>query len=492
MLARAGALGRPAAVRDAARSPWTGAIACFALALLARLLVAWQVEIPGRDGATYLWMGERIAQGDFAASFATVFPPVYPWCIALVLWATPITDVVFAGQLASLLPAALAVFPLFGISLRLGGPLHAHAAGLCYALGAWFARHPADCMSEGPFYLWVALVVLLLLRRARGAMLLLAAGLSGLAFGTRPEGAGLLLVGTLWLWRQDRRAAALFAATGAVSCMPFVLGYSLRDGTLQLTPKAAFNWEVGVGNAEIGGPFYYVEHLLRVPGHLFEAVGYVATALALLGLWSRRRLLLRGDASLPILLLCLQIAIIPLVRATIRFVSGYGILLLPFAGDGLRLLASRWRPRAAVAAALAHEAARRKGRAQGTGPLPGAAARSRRTVRERGAAAEFGLLAAVVDVPRRVLRRPAARSAAAAADRRGPEPGGRSEVPHGALGGRTPGPHERRSVRAGLPAARAAAGARRARRGAQHHGLRTALRTDSRPRRGWGSATSGR
>ena len=338
---------------DTARSPWNGALVCFALALAARLVVAWQVEIPGRDGATYLWMGERIAQGDLGASFATVFPPVYPWCIALVLRMTPITDVVFAAQLASLLPAALAVFPLWAISLRLGGPVHAWAAGLCYALGAWFARHPADCMSEGPFYLWVALVVLLLLRRARAAELLLAGALAGLAFGTRPEGAGLLLVGAPWLWQKDRAAAARFAAAAALACAPFVLGYSLRHGSLQITPKAAFNWEVGVGNADQGGPLYYLEHLLRVPGHLFEATGYVATALALAGLWSRRRGLLRSDAALPFLLLCLQVAVIPLVRATIRFVSGYGILLLPFAGDGLALLARRWQPRAAACVALA-------------------------------------------------------------------------------------------------------------------------------------------
>lgn len=334
------------------------ALACFLLALAIRLFVAARVFIPGRDGATYLWMAERVAAGDFGASFRTVFPPVYPWTTALVLRAWPGIDTVWAGQVAAGGLGALAVFPLWSIARRFAGAEGAWLACLFYAFGTWFARHPADCMSEGPFYLLVALVVDGLLRSpgpARAA--LLGIGI-GLAFGTRPEGAGLLLVGAPWLWLRDRRSALVLAAVGGLACLAFAIGYSAYGEGFTLTPKATFNWAVGAGRGEGGGVLFYLEHLLRVPGHVFESVGYAATLLAVLGAQARRDpsakwlQRLRSDEALLLGLFALQALVIPLVRSTIRFVSAYGMLLLPFARDGVQWVRTRWWPKEAWGKAL--------------------------------------------------------------------------------------------------------------------------------------------
>lgn len=327
------------------------ALVCFLLALAIRLLVAARVFIPGRDGATYLWMAERVAAGDFGASFQTVFPPVYPWTTALVLRALPGIDTVWAGQVAAGGLGALAVFPLWSIARRFAGIEGAWLACLFYAFGTWFARHPADCMSEGPFYLLVALVVDGLLRGPTMRTTVLLGLLVGLAFGTRPEGAGLLVVGAPWLWLRDRRAALVLGAVGGLSCLAFAVGYSVYGEGFTLTPKATFNWAVGAGRGEGGGALFYLEHLLRIPGHVFESVGYAATALAGIGAFARRdriaslRQRLRSDEALLLSLFALQALVIPLVRSTIRFVSAYGMLLLPFAMDGVRWVRARWWPK---------------------------------------------------------------------------------------------------------------------------------------------------
>lgn len=311
-------------------------LACFLLAVAARALVASRVALPGRDGATYLWMGEQVTSGNFAASFQTVFPPVYPWTIAAVLAVAPDLDVVVAGQAASGGLAALAVFPLFMLTQRL---IHREAATftcLFYALGTWFCRHPADCMSEGPFYLWVACAALLLVRKAATWSTVTTGILIALAYGTRPEGAALAIVSVPWMWMQDRRHGLLLAASTLVASLAFPLGYMAFGPGFTVTPKAAFMWPHGAGGGNGGsdGIWFYLEHVLRLPGHAFEALGYLATIFAVVGITRRRDRSLRSGESLLLLLFLLQVLVIPLARSTIRFVSGYGMLMLVFAGAG--------------------------------------------------------------------------------------------------------------------------------------------------------------
>lgn len=309
-------------------------LACFLLAVAARALVSWRVALPGRDGATYLWMGEQVANGNFAASFQTVFPPVYPWTIAAVLAVAPGLDTVMAGQIASGTLAALATFPLFALTKRLCGREAATFACLFYALGTWFCRHPADCMTEGPFYLWVACAALLLVREAAAWSTVAIGVLIALAYGTRPEGAGLAIVSVPWMFLRDRRHGLLLAASAGLACLAFPLGYMAFGPGFTLTPKAAFMWPHGAGRDDGGGIAFYLEHLLRLPGHAFEALGYFATVLAVAGIARRKDRSLRSGESLLLGLFMLQVLVIPLARSTIRFVSGYGMLMLVFAGHG--------------------------------------------------------------------------------------------------------------------------------------------------------------
>lgn len=328
-----------------ARTSRSPVIACFVLALAVRAAVAMRVYIPGRDGATYLWMGEQIASGNFAVSFETVFPPVYPWTIAIVLWLCPGIDPVIAGQIASGGLGAAAVFPLWAVTERLFDRSCALVTCLFYALGTWFARHPADCMTEGPFYLWVALVALLLIRGTKTLGTIGIGLLIGLAFGTRPEGAGLAVIGIPWLWLRDKQQAIVLALAAGAFGMCTPIGYAIWGEGFTLTPKATFMWPHGAGRDDGGGILFYLDNLWRVPGHAFEGIGFVATALAVVGVVTRRERRLRDGTSLLLGLFLLQVAIIPLARSTLRFVSGYGMLMLAFSGKGLRWIQARWWPK---------------------------------------------------------------------------------------------------------------------------------------------------
>jgi hypothetical protein len=317
------------------RAAW----ALVGLAALVRGLVAARTAVLDRDSVTYLWMAQEAAAGRIEAAFSTVFHPLYPLLVAPVV--PLIGDVEVAGQLVACACGAFAVLPLYALARRIAGDTAAIAAGALYALGIWFARHPADALSEGPFYLFAAAALAALARDRPRAFV--AGGLAGLAYGARPEGAALLLLGAPWLWSRGARAPALrFVVVGIASASVWPLGWALLGEGFTLTPKAAFNYAVGVGDPGSDALAHYLTHLLRVPGALFEAIGYVALPLALLGV-ARLRPRWRDPAALALALVALQVAVVPLLRSNIRFLSGYGMLLLPFAGAAIAALLPRVR-----------------------------------------------------------------------------------------------------------------------------------------------------
>lgn len=323
----------------------------FVLAVVVRAVVALRTLVPDRDASAYLWMADQVAAGRIEAAFGTVFHPLYSLLVAAVLWCAPALGSVLAGQLVACGAGALAVLPLFALTQRMFGRSAAVAAGVLYAVGIWFARHPADCLSEGLFYLLVASAVSLLVREERGAKQLLGAGLlAGLAYGTRPEGATLLVVGAAWLWFAGARWW-IYALGFAVTAAPWPLGWARWGGGFTLTPKASFNYAVGAGG-EDSSVAHYFGHLAQVPGELFEALGYVATPMILVGLFLARPWKVRHPATLVASLFAVQIAVVPLLFSHIRFLSGYGCLMLAFAGLTVRVLWPHTKSLPAVAVAL--------------------------------------------------------------------------------------------------------------------------------------------
>src|SRR5262245_29300257 len=165
-----------------------------------------RTAVPGRDGAAYLWMAERAAAGDFGALFQTVFHPLYPALVGALLKIAPALDPVAAGQVVACGLGALAVLPLWAVARALSGDRAAFWCGFAYATGAWFARTPAECMSEGPFYLGAAVWAHALLGRRP----MLAGAAAAFAYLARPEGIALTAIGSGWLLlRGERRNAAL-------------------------------------------------------------------------------------------------------------------------------------------------------------------------------------------------------------------------------------------------------------------------------------------
>lgn len=323
-----------------ARSP---ASMLLVLAVAMRLLTCVRTPVPGRDGATYLWMAQQWQHGRLDAFFDTVFHPLYPFLVGMLLRVWPQLDAVVAGQIVSASCGALAVLPIWRMTQLVFGDRAALWAGFAYAIGTWFVRHPAECLTEGPFFLLVALWALSVLpARPRPALAGLAAGA---AYLTRPEGALLVVLALAHLAVRRQWAAALrcaLAAGAASALLP--LGHTLYGQGFTLTPKGAFVWQVGAGGSD--HPLLtYLQNLMRLPGDACEGLGYFVSLLMLVGAVHQRPRRWDDARWLLVLPFLLQCAVIPVLKSHHRFVSGFGVLLLPFAGRAFVALLDRLRAR---------------------------------------------------------------------------------------------------------------------------------------------------
>ncbi|MGE0142629.1 MAG: hypothetical protein AB7T19_05005 [Planctomycetota bacterium] len=324
----------------------------FALALGIRALVAARTAMPERDAAHYLWMADGIALGEPGRLLDSVFHPVFPAIVGGLRALLPGVDPVVAIQSVACIASALAVFPLWHLARRLD-LASARLALAAFAIGTWFVRHPADGLSEGLFHLSVAGSATLLLADGRLPTRALAGVAAALAFGTRPEGALSALVAVAWLAQTAGARAVLHYALGLSSALLLPLAWSLANGALVLTPKASFVWTDGVGSE---GLYHWFAHFPRAVAAIPEALGYGMGPLAVFGALSCMR---TGSESRRIAVLlalpfALQLLVIPVLRSHHRFLSGFGILMLPFAKVAITTLAARvgLRSRAILAGVL--------------------------------------------------------------------------------------------------------------------------------------------
>lgn len=226
-----------------------GLVLLFGVAAALRVYAWHQTSVLFNDGPIFLALADALRAGRVVDVLAHPFHPLYPAAIAGVQAATGLT-----GEWA-----AVGV-SIFGGLLAIAGVGAAVACAFDRALGwvaAWtVALHPwavdfsSDVMSDG-LYAGLFLVgfagIVSWNARPTFAAAMLAGGATGLAYLTRPEGLGLLVVaaavGALAAWRRPAARRRLLA-TGGVGLLvlgalavPFVIGLSDGSGDLTLTRK---------------------------------------------------------------------------------------------------------------------------------------------------------------------------------------------------------------------------------------------------------------
>jgi len=191
------------------------------LSLLIKVLILQRCEIINSDAVLYLAAAQKHADLLFHEGLRYYPMPFYPMLLALVHVVVP--DWLLAGQLLTVLPLVLAVWPLYVLTMRLFDRTSALCTALLFAVLPVFNNNSSSIMRD-PLFLFLFLCALLCLvvayqeQTVRAIVSLVLC--TGLAVLTRVEGVvllpvALLALGVFW-WRNDLRIRALWLAAGIV------------------------------------------------------------------------------------------------------------------------------------------------------------------------------------------------------------------------------------------------------------------------------------
>lgn len=254
---RAAASGEPHGLRDRQT-----VVLLFGLAVAVRAITAVRTAVIFADGPSFVELAERIAVGDWDAALRHPYHPMYPALMAIGrLFAG---DLETAGIVWSILGGSLAVVGLYAFLRDAFDARVAWIGALFLAVGPYAVRFSSDVQSDGVYLGCFLIGVALLWRaldRATPVAALGAGALAGLAYLTRPEGVGIVVVGGFlaglkwlghrWSGKQLVRWLAALGTGFAALALPYLWGLSTVNGSWMLSGKKSIGALLGVVEAPL-------------------------------------------------------------------------------------------------------------------------------------------------------------------------------------------------------------------------------------------------
>lgn len=264
------------------------------LAFALRATMAVRTSAIFEDGPYFLDIARLFGSGDWAGALSHPYHPLYSGLTAIANsvvhdWEAAALAVSVIGGTVSVL--ALYVFLRDAFDARI-----ATFGAFLFAISPYAVRFTSDVESEGVYLAFFVTALALLWRGlgrdldTAGPGLFLAAGLSaGLAYLTRPEGAGLVLIGAGLLalkwrrgdWQSGRvvRAGAGLVAGAAVVAAPYLWVLAGRPGGLMFSGKKSVMRILGFSGAASGPPATDLANLPLLGLVFFTVIGLLMFAI---------------------------------------------------------------------------------------------------------------------------------------------------------------------------------------------------------------------
>jgi len=246
-------LGPPAPERETrCLSEGVAVALLFLLAAVLRTGAAMRTAAMFDDGPVFLELAQLMGEGEWSRALTHPYHPLYPF--ATFVFHGVVDDWERAALCVSIVSGSAAVVALYFFLRHAFDAQTARIGGLLLAVLPYAATFSADIQSEG---LYLALFVGALaclwraLQLARVRLAALAGLMAGLAYLTRPEGIGVVVVGAglaglmvtrrAWAWRRGASwlAALLVGATIVVG--PYVVLLRVETGVWALTQKKSIS-----------------------------------------------------------------------------------------------------------------------------------------------------------------------------------------------------------------------------------------------------------
>jgi|GEM_PF-2872434 len=168
----------------------------FLLASLVRLITAKLTFIISRDGTRFITMAYYIRSENWNAFVGEQYHPLYPLLIFISHKIIP--DWITSAKAVSVVMGALCVIPLYYMALWLFNRTTAKICAVLFAFHPYAARFSGDVISDTTYLFFflsaLALGYLSFPHKRKNLLRVLTGITAGLAYLTRPEGMGIIIV----------------------------------------------------------------------------------------------------------------------------------------------------------------------------------------------------------------------------------------------------------------------------------------------------------
>jgi 4-amino-4-deoxy-L-arabinose transferase-like glycosyltransferase len=200
------------------------------------------------DSAEYGFVARDFLRGDFIKGLFSPAPPFYP--LLIYLFSPDTTHVEIAGRFLSLFFGTLSIIPLFYLVKEAIGQKEAILSALLYTFHPYLVTYSGMLLTESTYWGLLTLSVFFFwtgLRREKVWRIALSGCFLGLAYLTRPEGIGYVLVYLAWVvidgilrkkWFKRLILIGVFIPSVFIFVIPYIIYIHQETGQWLISKKA--------------------------------------------------------------------------------------------------------------------------------------------------------------------------------------------------------------------------------------------------------------
>ena len=200
------------------------------------------------DGAHYGFVARDFLKGHFIKGLSSPAPPFYPFLIFL--FSPDTSHVEMTGRLLSLFFGTLGIIPLFYLVKKAIGQKEAVFSALLYCFHPYLLTYSGMLLTEATYWGLLILSVYFFwmgMRKEKVWRIALSGCFLGLAYLTRPEGIGYILVYLIWIivegilkkrWFKEIILTGVLILSVLIFVIPYIVYIHQETGQWLISKKA--------------------------------------------------------------------------------------------------------------------------------------------------------------------------------------------------------------------------------------------------------------
>jgi len=229
------------------------------ISLSVRIYLSVFTYVIKNDSVAYMQNAKFFASGDFSSALRHDYHPLYSLIMAVLYKAVP--DMELSGTIISVLFGTLTVIAFYLVGKRVFDQKVSFVSSIVLAFHPYAVRFSADIISDSTYFFFFisALGLGYFAITNRKILLFALTGIcSALAYLTRPEGIGIIIIVAFWcvlkdfvkikvLWKEKLISILILVVSFLVFSMPYLVFIKQDTGSWSLTKKKKVSNLAGLG-----------------------------------------------------------------------------------------------------------------------------------------------------------------------------------------------------------------------------------------------------